>query len=258
MAELNIKERLQPDLLERLLDEARYVTSYTITAARAEMQRLQLTAADLISILSAQGLREKERAGSAHDADSLRLELTASSLASSLAQIKQLLLKPPGAPNGISLQQFCTIESNTRLNDQLESGDRQLISTRKLRECVQRDLSSLLNTASLDVMQDLTPYPHVARSVLNYGMPSFAGRALHSVDPKDTARRIREVIEIYEPRLSRVQVIPETELENTDGVTLGFRIEAELWGFPNNQHLVMKTSIDVESGDVRINEYVGS
>jgi type VI secretion system protein ImpF len=258
MAELNTKERLQPDLLERLTDESRYVTSYTISVTRAELQRLQLTAADLISILSAQGLREVDRATAVNDADSLRLEFTAGSLAASLAQIKQLQLKPPGMPTGISLQQFVVIESTTHLNQQVESGDRQLISTRRLRECVQRDLSSLLNTASLDAMQDLTPYPQVARSVLNYGMPSFAGLALHSVDPKDTARRIREVIEIYEPRLSRVQVIPETEQLASDGVTLGFRIEAELWSFPTHQHLVMKTSIDVESGDVRINEYVGS
>lgn len=258
MAELSVKERLQPDLLERLLDEARYVTLYTITVARAELQRLQLSKTDLISILNAQGLREKDHEEPAGDDESLRLEFTAGSLTASLAQIKQLLLKPPGAPTGILLQQFCVIESHTRLNDQLESGDRQLLSTRKLRECVQRDLSSLLNTANLDVMQDLAPYPQVARSVLNYGMPSFAGRALHSVDPKDTARRIREVIEIYEPRLSRVQVLPETEQEVTDGVTLGFRIEAELWGFPTSQHLVMKTSIDVESGDVQVRDYIGS
>jgi type VI secretion system protein ImpF len=107
-------------------------------------------------------------------------------------------------------------------------------------------------------MQDLTAYPRVAKSVLNYGMPSFAGRALHSVDPKETAKRIREAIETYEPRLSRVQVIPEAEQEVTDGVTLGFRIEAELWGFPTSQHLVMKTNIDVESGDVQVRDYSGS
>ena len=257
MAESGLKERLQPDLLERLQDEARQVTIYTLTTLKSDLIKLQINERDLVSILQAQGLRIDESRAALTDNEKLNLNFMAGSLAASLGQIKQLVLKPPGAEAGIALHQFCTIESQTRLNDQLESAARQLISTRKLRECVLSNLSSLLNTVSLDVIQNLEHYPHVARSVLNYGMPSFAGRSVHSVDPAETARRMREAIEVFEPRLTRVQVIPETEDNSVGGVMLNFRIEADLWGFPVSQQLLINTSIDMESGDVVLGDLSG-
>ena len=152
------------------------------------------------------------------------------------------------------MQSFAQIESIATLNAQPEAAERRNISMRRLREIVQRDLGWLLNSASLDTTEDLKPYPQVARSVVNFGMPSFAGTALHSIDPHATAERIREAIETFEPRLGKVQVIPETDEERRDAMTLSFRIEGELWGQPMSQHVVLQTRIDVETGDVRIGE----
>jgi type VI secretion system protein ImpF len=87
--------------------------------------------------------------------------------------------------------------------------------------------------------------------VVNYGMPSLAGRMATSVDTHVTAQRIKETIANYEPRLSRVQVIPEPP-RDADEMTLSFRIDAELWGQPVAQHIVLRTSIDVDTGDVRV------
>jgi type VI secretion system protein ImpF len=167
--------------------------------------------------------------------------------------LKAFVIKPPGAPQGIELQAFCTIESRTSLNDQVDPGAKHMISMRRLRECVQRDLSWLLNTGNLAVVQDLSRYPLVARSVLNYGMPSLAGRMVTSVDVSVTAKRLQEAIATYEPRLSRVQVTPEVS-KDSDEMTLSFKIDAELWGQPVAQHLVLRTSIDVDTGDVRISD----
>jgi len=262
MAELSLKERLQPALLDRLIDDARYVTIFEITYDRHELSKLKLSQQDLIGILASQGLRrsdaDDESSAATAELDRISLKFAATSGGVSPAQLKLLILKPPGAPQGVTLQSFCTIEWQSTLNQQLESGDKGMISMRRLRESVQRDLVWLLNSASLDTLEDLQNYPHVARSVLNFGMPSFAGTALHSMDVKDTARRIREVIEQFEPRLSRVQVTPVTDDSKADEMTIAFRIEAELWGQPSPQHLVLKTSIDVESGDVLIGESSGA
>jgi type VI secretion system protein ImpF len=188
----------------------------------------------------------------------LVLVLSAAGTAISPAQLKAFTIRPPGAPQGATLQSFCQIESTTALNAQPESADKRMISMRRLRESVQRDLGWLLNSASLDTTEDLTPFPEVAKSVVNYGMPSFAGTALHSIDPDVTARRIRESIETFEPRLSNVQVIVDGgEGENRDAMTLSFRIEGELWGQPLTQHVVLQTSIDVETGDVKVGEASG-
>jgi len=253
MAELSLKERLQPALLDRLLDDARYVTRYRIVVPQAEMQRLQIGVVDLSAILSGQGLKP--------ESDDVKPEITATETVLNLvaagstspAQIKSLIIRPPGAPAGIAMQAFAQIESVATLNTQPEAADRRNISMRRLREIVQRDLGWLLNSASLDTTEDLKPYPQVARSVVNFGMPSFAGTAVHSIDPQATADRIREAIETFEPRLGKVQVIPEAD-ERRDAMTLSFRIEGELWGQPVSQHVVLQTRIDVETGDVRIGE----
>jgi len=187
------------------------------------------------------------------DVETFTWRLSAGTSAPSPAQLKAFVIKPPGAPRGIELQAFCSIESRTSLNDQVDPGAKHMISMRRLRECVQRDLSWLLNTGNLAAVDDLTRYPLVARSVLNYGMPSLAGRMVTSVDTRITAKRLQEAITNYEPRLSRVQVTPEVS-KDSDEMTMSFKIDAELWGQPVAQHLVLRTSIDVDTGDVRISD----
>jgi len=255
MAELSLKERLQPALLDRLIDETRYLTTYRLTVDRERLIGLQIAIADLVAILAAQGLRtDEDLEGDAVNRDPLVLTFAATSAALSPAQLKAFVLRPPGAPQGVTLQSFCQIESASNINTQPESADKRMISMRRLRESVQRDLGWLLNSSSLDTTEDLAPYSEVAKSVVNFGMPSFAGTAVSSVDPQATARRIQEVIEVFEPRLSKVQVVPDTDDEQRDAMTLAFRIEGELWGQPMTQHVVLKTRIDVETGDVRVGD----
>jgi type VI secretion system protein ImpF len=253
MAELSLKERLQPALFDRLIDDERYVTTFTISTRTARLQELKLSAEQLLGVLRAQGLKHDGADPTPTDVETIKWRLSAGSAAPSPAQLKAFVIKPPGAPQGIELQAFCTIESRTSLNDQVDPGAKHMISMRRLRECVQRDLSWLLNTGNLAVVQDLSRYPLVARSVLNYGMPSLAGRMVTSVDVRVTAKRLQEAIATYEPRLSRVQVTAEPT-KDSDEMTLSFKIDAELWGQPVAQHLVLRTSIDVDTGDVRISD----
>jgi type VI secretion system protein ImpF len=253
MAELSLKERLQPALFDRLIDNERYVTTFKISIRTEKLRELKITAQLLLSVLQAQGLKHDGADSIPADVESMTWRFAAAGSAPSPAQLKAFVIKPPGAPLGIELQAFCTIESRTALNDQLDPNAKYMISMRRLRECVQRDLSWLLNTGNLAVVQDLSRYPRVARSVLNYGMPSLAGRMVTSVDAHITARRIQEAIANYEPRLSRVQVTPEPS-QDSDEMTLSFKIDAELWGQPVAQHLVLRTSIDVDTGDVRLSD----
>jgi type VI secretion system protein ImpF len=253
MAELSLKERLQPALFDRLIDDERYVTTFQITVRGDKLQELKISAEQFLGVLRAQGLKHDGAETTRTDAETITWRLSAGSAAPSPAQLKGYVIKPPGAPQGIELQAFCTIESRTSLNDQVDPGAKHMISMRRLRECVQRDLSWLLNSGNLAAVQDLSRYPLVARSVLNYGMPSLAGRMVTSVDPRITAKRLQEAIANYEPRLSRVQVTPEPS-KDSDEMTLSFKIDAELWGQPVAQHLVLRTSIDVDTGDVRISD----
>jgi type VI secretion system protein ImpF len=123
---------------------------------------------------------------------------------------------------------------------------------RRLRDYVCRDLAALLNCASLDAVVDLSPYPHVQASVLNFGMPSLAGRTARAVDPQQIAATIEAAVRRFEPRLSATRVTAEMGEEGTETHVLSFRIEAQLWSHPAPQHLVLRTSIDVDTGDVSL------
>jgi type VI secretion system protein ImpF len=257
MAELSLREQLQPALLDRLTDDERVVTVFEISVDPRELQRLALPLRDLVSILETLGLRDTSGSGAQTPpaGEPVRLEFAAPGRSVSLSQLKELLIKPPGAAGrGIKVQEFCSVQAHTMLNTHTESIERRVVSMRRLRESVFRDLVWLLNSMSLDTTEDLSRYPHVERSVLNYGMPSLAGRKLVTLDPEYAATRIQKVIETFEPRLSRVRVTPDIKDDGTERFALEFRVEAELWGQPAPQQLLMRTSIDVDTGEIALSE----
>jgi type VI secretion system protein ImpF len=256
MAELSLREQLQPALLDRLTDDERVITVFELRVDAAALKRMALPLRDLVAILTAQGLRSTAD----YDADTdrvvgdIHLQFTAGGRSVSLSQVRDLTLRPPGAPQGIRLQDFCSVQASTTLNTHTETLDRRVVSMRKLRESVLRDLGWLLNAMSYDTTEDLARYPQVVRSVLNYGMPNLAGRTLATLEPAQAAARIQRAIEAFEPRLSRVRVIAETNEYAVERFSLEFRVEAELWGQPVAQEMLMRTSIDVDTGAVKISE----
>lgn len=261
MAELSLRERLQPSLIDRLIDEERLLTVYELALRRGELHPLGILERDLVATIVAQGLSPGLPDGGAVlpgcAAEMLRLRFSAPHGRVGVAQLNELVLKPPGAPAGIRLGQLCEIETRNVLNDTAEAAHQRYATARRLREYVSRDLSILLNAASLQTTVDLGSVPHVQRSVVNYGMPSVIGKSASSVSPERTARLIKEVIRQFEPRLSKVRVAPETADDAGSLHEISFRIDAELWGQPAPHQVVLRTHIDTESGHVRINDAVG-
>jgi type VI secretion system protein ImpF len=137
-----------------------------------------------------------------------------------------------------------------------ESRDKRIISPARLRECVRRDLTWLLNTTHLAALQDLTEEPEIQRSVLNYGIPDFAGRTASTMDVWTMERLITRVIADFEPRLLKrsvkVRVIADAEKMSHNAMC--FQIEAELWAQPLPLRLFLRTEIDLESGSVSVAE----
>src|SRR5262245_56893598 len=158
MAQLSLRERLQPALLDRLIDDERLLTCYEFSFQRAELERLGIPERDLGAILSAHGLRaaDGDVGVQPSDAETLRLSFTAPGGRVSLSQLKAVTLKPPGKPQGVALQSFCEITARNVVNDTIESGELRAVTTRRLREYVRRDLDALLNCANLDSVVDLS------------------------------------------------------------------------------------------------------
>jgi type VI secretion system protein ImpF len=257
MAELGLREQLQPGLLDRLLDDERFVTLIQVCARGAELERLRLKPSELGEILKARGLKplpSKFGQGAKLEADEQEFWFSSPGRSVGLQQLKESTLRPPGAPAGVTLQSFCRVHAHAVLNSQLEALDRGAFNMRKLRESVFRDLRWLLNSMSLDTTEELSRYPYVERSVLNYGIPALAGKAVSSIDARLTAERITLAIRNFEPRLSKVRVTPEKRAMGNNEFALEFKIEAELWGQPAPQQLLMTTRIDLDTGQVSVAE----
>ncbi|MFT3925132.1 MAG: type VI secretion system baseplate subunit TssE [Myxococcales bacterium] len=127
----------------------------------------------------------------------------------------------------------------------------------QLRESVRRDLGWLFNTVQLSsAMPQLAEYPEVSRSVLNFGIPDLAGRALSSLDPRELEKVLRATILQYEPRLLRNTVNMRVAADKTQmgQNSVVFYVEASLWSQPVPVSLYLRTELNLEDGSVRVEE----
>jgi type VI secretion system protein ImpF len=137
-----------------------------------------------------------------------------------------------------------------------ESREKRVLSLRNLREAVLRDLTWLLNAGNLEAAEDLSAYPLVAQSVVNFGLPELAGNTASSIDVIDVERLLRKVIVDFEPRILRNSlkvraVLDEAAMSHN---SLVFEIEGELWAQPLPLHLFLRTQIDLEGGGATLRE----
>ena len=125
------------------------------------------------------------------------------------------------------------------------------LTNAQLRDAVLRDLHWLFNTTRAAV----PPHGPVAASVLGFGLPALAGRPASSWDPEALARALAQAIVRFEPRIvaSTVRVRPEQPMASAHNL-LRFRIEARLRAQPLPLALLLRTEIDLESGQSLLRE----
>jgi type VI secretion system protein ImpF len=138
----------------------------------------------------------------------------------------------------------------------VESRDKRVISTRRLRECVLRDLAWLLNTTPLGQSEDLAGFPYAQDSVLDYGLTDLAGHTLSGINPGDLEKLIKHAIRRFEPRILaksiKVRAVLPEDAEHRNA--LAFEIEGELWGQPMPTQLYLKSEIDLEDGSLSVTD----
>jgi len=98
---------------------------------------------------------------------------------------------------------------------------------RELRETVRRDLEMLLNTRIRNLVWP-GPLKELNQSLLNFGIPDFAGLPLATSEGRTAfAQKLQGIIRQYEPRFKTVKVQLVSNAEPLDR-TLRFRIDALL------------------------------
>lgn len=145
-------------------------------------------------------------------------------------------------------------------DQKLEPKESRILSKTQLREAVMRDLSWLLNATRPPARDGLADYPYVERSVLNYGMPSFSGETASSLDVTELEKAVREALLAFEPRIVdgtlHVEAIQQDSVLDWHNV-ISVRIEASIWAQPVPLELMLRTEVDLETGQVQINDMSG-
>jgi type VI secretion system protein ImpF len=134
-----------------------------------------------------------------------------------------------------------------------ESRESRVIDINRLRDIIQRDLSWLLNTNNIESTFDPEVFPHVARSVLNFGLSEISGSYSTSERAELIRRSIEQAISIFEPRIieGSVDVILEAGDEASD-MTVSLNIRADMWAQPLPLELYLRSKVDVTTGEVSV------
>lgn len=136
-----------------------------------------------------------------------------------------------------------------------------VVNAAVLREAVRRDIEALFNVERLESGVQLTDleqkgfetpqeriadFPHVRRSVINYGVPSFSGRSMTDFDLAALAKELREVIAVFEPRLKRDTI--RVKVAQGDRTGMRIEVDAMLLLSPVPERLRLSTMIDLDNG----------
>ena len=114
-----------------------------------------------------------------------------------------------------------------------------------LRVSIKRELDHLLNVTAFESVVDLTPYPEVRKSVLNYGLPDIAGRTYSRSAKVQRQKDLMRVIADFEPRLSHVQI--EWDIYSTDPGEITFTIRGDITDAAGSMQVRYKTKLEIDT-----------
>jgi len=118
-------------------------------------------------------------------------------------------------------------------------------SVGELRDSVKEHLNWVLNTRRpLNQDLDLEAYAGLHGTILDYGLPDFAGFSLDSAQTQEeVALAIQNVIRAFEPRLQDISVVP---FFNEGSLT--FRVRASLIFRPASERVQFQAVLEAASG----------
>lgn len=232
------REHLQPVLLDRLSDDLTSATGELAAKRRALTGRLDAERAAALEALladdslSTRPLRQADLAAfDGLDDDSRAL----------IGRV-------------VELEQACRMEVRRAY----------AVSMEQLRASVLRELANLLNAQCAETLTEETAQgpvslfdglTHARDSVLNYGIPALSGRIRTEADCAELAQGIERAIRRFEPRLTNVRVSAEAHREGGMAAVrspVALTIDGELWGYPVSEEMRLRTVIDLEKGEARI------
>lgn len=128
------------------------------------------------------------------------------------------------------------------------------------RQCVLRDISFLLNTTNAESETDLTGADAVQKSVVNFGVLALSGRHLVDDDLDEVRLAIEKAIRTFEPRVLpeslHVRILPSEDSYRTHN-QMTMEIRGQLWSEPYPIDLLLRSRVDLESGQILLEDLLG-
>jgi type VI secretion system protein ImpF len=140
-----------------------------------------------------------------------------------------------------------------------ESTRQRALGQKQYKDAVIRDLGWLLNSVSLDSVFDLSGYPAAKHSVLNYGLPDISGRTSSSIDTDNLEKVLQRVIYEFEPRIipNSLRIKVHSQPDEMSHNSLVFEIEGVVFGQPMPFQVILRSELDLESGEFYVREDTG-
>ncbi len=161
----------------------------------------------------------------------------------------------------LSLQEQLQPSLLDRLTDNepekaVESRAQRVLSLNRLKRSVLRDLAWLLNSRNLAITEDLSDFPQVENSTLNFGVSDLAGMTISSTDVSALEGDIRQAILNFEPRIlaDSLNVRVRINRNQMSRKSVSFIIDGQLWAQPLPISLFLSTDVDLETGTATVNE----
>jgi type VI secretion system protein ImpF len=148
-----------------------------------------------------------------------------------------------------------------------EGPEARTLSRIQLRAAVLRDLTWLFNATRSEPEPQSERVEELARwrqaeqarsSVLNYGLPAFAGVTLSSMDLELVKRLVLEAVRRFEPRIDPQTLEIEARVSpQSHHNTLQMMIRGQMWAEPVPLELLLAAELDVETGATRVRDMRG-
>jgi type VI secretion system protein ImpF len=136
-----------------------------------------------------------------------------------------------------------------------------VISRRQLRQIIMRDLGWLLNATGMESEVDFAFHSHARRSTINFGLPAFSGRRAADVKLEALQAELRQAIIQFEPRIvpNTLQVVGMTVDDDWGAAhnLIMFEIRGQIWSMPYPIEMLLKSSLDLETGAVTLQDKLG-
>lgn len=134
-----------------------------------------------------------------------------------------------------------------------EASHERVVSISRYREGVLRDLRWLLSASRHTDSEDLQAHPQVKNSTLNFGIRSLCGRSSESTSGGVLEEDIIKAIEAFEPRIDpgslTVEIKEDTQSKAKNELVI--EIRGDLWARPMPEEMLIKTKIDLETGELK-------